>query len=984
MARHWIGCLLSANGASMGGMSAPALFDDIRNQPPCVDAAAGRRGLDALPEATRAACEPVADFLTAIFAAAPYLARLAARRPDLLAACADQPPSRLRDRILDTVRRAGGEAADAAALDIALREAKADMHLLAALADLGGVWTLQEMTGALSALADAALCAALHGHARFEAARGRIAPPADPDNPVPGLFILALGKMGARELNYSSDIDLAAFYDPARLDLPEDQDPHKRLPRLIQSVCASLQNTTGEGYVFRVDLRLRPDPGATPVAMSTGAALNYYEAMGQTWERAAWIKARASAGDRAAAEDFLDHMQPFIWRRALDFAAVDDIRGLAKQIQTVGRRAEMTAAGHDLKLGRGGIREIEFYAQVPQLVFGGREPSVRTPATLDALAALTVHEAIDEAARAELSGDYETLRAWEHRIQMRQDEPTQSLPQDDAERRAVAALAGFADLAAFDEAVVDILKRVHIRFSEQFHDEETLASSAGSLVLTGVEPTRDTLATLEKLGFKDAERTWKRLSGWASGRAKAARTARARSLLTRLAPRLVDIMAETGEPDAAFTRFAAFYESLPLGVQPLSLLINEPGLASDLIDVLTLAPRMAEDLARRPDLIDVMLDRRFSMPVAEDREQEFAARLEEAVAEEEGFEGALNAARRLVREEKFRIGVQVLRGALNAQAAGAAYAAVAEAVLKEMASAAEMETETRFGPAPGAWCVLGLGKFGGREMSADSDLDLMIVYEPDVETAPEAAAWYSRFAQRLVSALSAPTEEGGLYEVDMQLRPSGRSGPVAVQLKRFTRYYLADAWTWELMALTRARAVAGDPRFCDLVGAAADAALAHARPREMVLEDAVDMRRRLLQQTPAKSAWDLKRRPGGLVEIEFIAQALQVAHAREADIVRASTSDAFRALAAAGLLPEEEARFLSESGDLIRALYHLIRTAHGAGFDPAEASRGFSAALARAGGAESAEALADALDERCARVRMIFEARLGGVEKNRG
>jgi glutamate-ammonia-ligase adenylyltransferase len=956
------------------------LLEAMSLVPPLIDAEAGARCFEALPETARAAVAPARDFLEAVFAAAPYLARLAAQRPETLARGAEAGADVLFDEVLAQTRRLGAEAEDAAALDRGLRAAKADAHLLSALADIAGDCGVLELTGAMTRFADAATAAALHAHVRFLAARGACPAPADPDNPLPGLFLLALGKMGAGELNYSSDIDLVAFYDTGKLPLSDGEEARKRLPRLIKAIAASLQERTAEGYVFRVDLRLRPDPGATPPAVSVEAALHYYESLGQTWERAAYIKARRCAGDPEAAAEFLAELQPFIWRRALDFAAVDDIRGLARQIQTVGRRAEIEAAGHDLKLGRGGIREIEFFAQVPQLVFGGREAGLRRPATLQALEALAAQGAASAEACAELAADYLTLRAIEHRIQMRQDEDSQTLPQDDEERRAVAALDGEADLSVFDAEMVALMRRVHGRFSDQFQDDETLASSAGSFVLTGVEPTPDTVATLERLGFADPQRVWKRIQGWISGRARAARTARGRGLLTRLAPRLVDMMAGTGEPDAAFTRFAAFYESLPMGVQPLSLMVNEPGLAADLIGVITLAPRMAADLARRPDLLDIMLDRRFATPLAADAPDGFRLRLETEIDPEDGFEAALNTARRAVREERFRIGAQVLRGAADAQTAGAAFADVADAVVEAMAKAAEAETVRRFGPPPGAYCILGLGKLGGRELSADSDLDLMVVYEPDAETHPEAATWFTRFAQRFVSALSAPTEEGGLYEADMQLRPSGRSGPVAVQFKRFASYYRDDAWTWEMMALTRARPVAGDPRFCEEVMVAAEAALRHERSPDKVRADAADMRARLEREKPARSEWSLKARPGGLIDVEFIAQALQVAAAPQADVVRDNTAAALAALAHAGEIELEEARFLAESGRLYLGLAQLIRSAHGAGFDPAEASAGFADALSAAGGAEDMRDLSEQLQARCDRARALFERYLGPVK----
>lgn len=921
-----------------------------------------------LSDTDRDMLRPATPFLESVFETAPYLARLALNCADELASWTSQSGEQAMKDVLERVAEAGQSSESIEALDRSLRQAKARMHLIVAFADLSGQWPVEHVTGAVTRFADASVQACLLAHVRFGADRGQLDPPAKLENPLPGVVFLALGKMGTGELNYSSDIDLVAVYDPDVLHLPDGQEPRKRLPRLVQAVVKSLQDVTADGYVFRVDLRLRPDPGASPVIMSTEAALNYYEALGQTWERAAWIKARCCAGDQESGARYIGFMQPFIWRRALDYAAVDDVRGLARQIQTVGDRAVIRLPGHDLKLGRGGIREIEFYAQVPQLVFGGRDASVRRPGTLPALAALVERDVIDSETVASLSDDYRRLRQWEHRIQMRQDEASQTLPQRDEDRHAIARMAGFTELHDFDTEVETVLRRVHGHFSDQFQDDRSLSSECGTLILTGVEPTPDTLETLSRLGFEAPEQIWKRLNGWAAGRARAVRNARARSLFMQIAPRLVDIMASTGEPDAAMTRFAAFFESLPIGVQPLSLLTNEPALAADLIAILTMAPRMASELARRPDLLDVMLDKRFSVPLAKDTPDDFRARLEGECGQGDTYEAALNTARRLVREERFRVGTQILRGTADAQTAGAAFAAIADAAVESMAQAAEIETCRRQGEMPGRYVVLGMGKLGGRELSADSDIDLMIVYDGE----SDAAHWFTRFAQRLISALSVPTEEGGLYEVDMQLRPSGKAGPVAVQFSRFEAYYESEAWTWEMMALTRARVVAGDPELGDRVMAAAEAALARPRDRKTVLSDARDMRRRLEEAKPPRNDWDLKARPGGLQDIEFIAQALQVCAAPRADVVRNTTVSAISALVNAAAIEQEDAVHLIDSVHMILGMAQLLRSAHGSGFDPSGASANFAKSLSGLGGASDLDALQDLVSSRLEVVRGLY------------
>jgi len=935
---------------------------------PTPDLEQGRYCLGELERELQAELAPHDAFLTSVFSCAPHLSRLAQRFPDVLAQAARLPLSDILANQLAELPRIAAEASDVAELDQRLRQAKAGMHLVVGLADLGGAADVETVTGAVTDFADAAVHTALHAHTRLAAEQDHCLPVEDPDNPLPGLVILALGKMGTRELNYSSDIDLVVFYDGEQLALPESQEPRKRLPRLVQAIVKSLNDITADGYVFRTDLRLRPDPGATPVAISTDAALNYYETMGQTWERAAWIKARPCAGDRPAAETFLNFLQPFIWRRALDYAAIDDIRSLATQIQTVGRRAEIQPAGHDLKLGRGGIREIEFFAQIPQLVFGGRNKAVRVPGTLAALDRLADELAIESGTAVALSQDYRLLRSWEHRIQMRQDEPTQLLPIRYEDRLQVAHMAGFGELAEFDRAVEAVLRRVHGYFSDQFEADIPLSSRAGSLVLTGVEPEPDTLATLTELGFKRPELTWRQLNAWGAGRARAVRSTRARSLFAKLAPKLVDMIAETGEADDAFARFASFFENLPMGVQPLSLLMNEHELAGDLIGIITMAPKMATDLARRPNLLDTMLDQRFSIPLDQDPPGAALDMLRREITLDTPYEVALNTSRRVLREQKFRIGSQILRGSIEGQTAGAAYSDLAEAAIEVLADAARIETERKYGEMPGRFAVLGMGKLGGRELAADSDLDITLIYDGDEMT----QTWFSRFTQRLVSALSVPTEEGELYEIDMQLRPSGKSGPVAVQFSRFDPYYTREAWTWELMALTRARTVAGDAGLCTRIDETIEGILLRERDVETVLNDAADMRVRLQEAKPAQSVWDVKARAGGIQDIEFIAQTLQLAHARQLGGVRQSTTAAIAALGHAGILAVDDARFLIETLTRQLGMLQVLRTTHGSGFTPERASRACQAGLARTAGHQTLAELEEDLVERCGHVRTLF------------
>ncbi|PWE17041.1 glutamine-synthetase adenylyltransferase [Marinicauda salina] len=944
----------------------------ITTEPPVCDPARLERARERVGEDALKPWAEASGFIDAVLAASPYLGRLAARRAETFARLASDSPEAIAAEAC-AAARAAGEINDEAEAMAALRRAKADLHLTVALADLAGAWDLAQTTRALSDFADAAVEGALAAAARqagFDVA--------DADDPVPGFFVLALGKMGARTLNFSSDIDLVMVWEPETAAAPEGKEPRKAFSRLAQRVARLIEEPTAEGYVFRVDLRLRPDPASTPPAVSANAARRYFEALGQNWERAAYAKARPCAGDRRAAAGFLKELEPFIWRRALDYEAVADIHALARQIQAVGRRARIRAAGHDLKLGRGGIREIEFYAQVMQLVFAGRRPELRVR---DTVGALTVLKAAGIAPAEEVDAlipAYRELRAVEHRIQMLQDEQTQTLPLDDAPRAAVAALCGEADLARFDARMADLFTRVHAVFSEQFEADESLATSVGSLVLTGVEPTPDTLETLSALGFSEPERVWERLSGWAAGRVRAFRAERARALFSRLAPRLVEQIGATGDADATFARFAAFIEGLPFGVQPLALLAAEPELADELIALLALAPRLAEVLSQRPALLDIMLEPDFARPVREDVPGFAEAAFEREETRRPDFEARLNAARRVAREHKLRIGAQLVRGRATATEAGRAHAELADAAVRAMARAAEAETARRHGAPPGRWAVIGLGKFGGRELAADADLDLMVVYEPTAEASGGdkpvgAETWFTKFTQRLVSALSAPTEEGELYPVDMALRPSGSSGPIAVRLARFRDYYAEEAWTWERMAMTRARIVAHED-LSERLAAEIEAAIAGAADADRLRADATDMRARLLKQKPAGGAWDLKLREGGMTDIEFIAQTAQLVARRR---FSPETDVALVRLADAGALEAADVEALRAALEDYAAVTQLVRVAHGSGFDPDTASDPFAQRLSAAAECESLEALAAKLDDHAARVRALFVKNVG-------
>ncbi len=964
------------------------------------------------PEKQFAASAAGAALLSALGGHSPYLADLAVRESAVLMALAARGPDEAFARAIDPLARID-PATPRPALAAMLRQAKRQGALVAAVADLAGIWTLDRVTGALSDLAEAAIDAGCAHLLRDAAARGELrlngAARGEPRiaGRNSGLVVLGMGKLGGRELNYSSDVDLMVLYDPAAAAYHEDRAGAVYV-RIARDLVRLLEERTADGYVFRTDLRLRPDPAATPLAVSIPAAITYYESMGQNWERAAMIKARPVAADRAAGEAFLREIRPFVWRRHLDFAAVADIHSIKRQIHThkgaKGANATVQVEGHDVKLGRGGIREIEFTAQVLQLIWGGRDPGLRDPTTLGALVSLARAGKIDRRAAADLADAYVFLRNLEHRLQMVADRQTHRMPEDAEGVARIASFLGFPDAAAFRSAFTAHMARVERHYGRMFEDEAPLAEEQGQgdLVFTGVEDDPATIATLRRMGFANPSGVAVTVRGWHHGRTRATRSERAREVLTALMPALLAAFAKQREPDAALGRLDALFGRLSAGVQVLSLLERNPALMDRLAGVLGAAPQLADHLARHTAALEGLL------VGAGGGIGNAATTLPAQLKDARHFEEALEAARRLVHEGKFEIDAATLDGSLDADAAGEARSALADAAISSLLPHVLGAFAERNGKVKGgALAVVALGKLGGREMLPGSDLDLILIYDhaAGVETSSGRAKrggpalrelpvsqYFARLAQQVIVAINAPGAEGKLYEVDMRLRPSGSKGPVAVSLAAFQRYHAEDAWTWERMALTRARVVAGPPGLRRKVETAIRAALQRPDAAARARPDAVAMRERLLRDLPPEGPWDVKLGRGGLVEVDFISQALQLIHARDHPAVLApNTCEALRRLAAVGALSVAEANDLIAANRLWRTVSGLLRLTVGRWKDdtlPDSAASALVHACARMmPGAPPVDlaGLRTQMAQRARDVREIFERRLGrlGSHKER-
>ena len=879
---------------------------------------------------------PLARLIAGAAGSSNHLARLAQAEAEWLHSVAEQEP----EETLDTL--CTPSEGDPAKM---LRQAKQRVALLTALADLGGIWPTMQVTAALTRFADMALDHTTKHLIAAEIARGKLpATPADA-----GYVVFAMGKMGAGELNYSSDIDLICMFDETQ-HAPEDYaEVRATLIRVTKKLTQIIGAQTGDGYVFRTDLRLRPDPSTTPVCMAMEPAERYYESLGRTWERSAFIKARPCAGDIAAGEAFLDRLRPFVWRRYLDFAAIRDVRDMMHRIRDhKGLSGPIEAADHDVKLGRGGIREIEFYAQTRQLIAGGRDASLRTRGTLDALNALERAGHIPPGTAETLTGHYTALRDIEHRIQMLDDAQTHTVPRNTDALKRLAALCGCDDTGAFLKALTERLVAVHaICMPPEAEDERPQAqfeTDGGTRQITDAWPNLPAL-----------------------------RSPRAEALFHRLAPGILKRLSGAADPHAALVHFDSFLRGLPAGVQVFSLFEARPALQDLLVEICATAPALARYLGRHASVLDAVLDREFfaELPELDAMERSLMMALNDA----DDYEAKLDATRRWQKEVHFRIGVHLLRGIADGHSAEKAYSDLAQCCIAALLPLVIEEQAPRHGAPPGAGAVvLGMGKLGSFEMTASSDLDLIMLYDADagdMSDGPDPLAapqYYAKLTKRLITALTAPTSEGTLYEVDMRLRPSGKQGPVATSLAAFRRYQSREAWTWEHLALTRARPVAGPPEVQEEAAQAVAQVIALPHDAQKVRADTADMRRRLMEAHRPGSIWKVKQGPGRLLDIDLFLQAgCLLTSACNADIADLVLHD---------WLNQEEAACIAQTRKLMSTLQAIGRVALDGEFDPNRAGPALIEVLLAQTGFDDLDALRTELESRIDTVSALISDRL--------
>jgi len=876
-----------------------------------------------------------------IFSNSPFLTECAIKSIAFTLDLIKQGPDVQYIHIMDSLKENRKKTVNMNDLSKILRVAKQHVALTVAVADMTGTWPLEKITRTLSDFASLALSLSASHLLRDAAEKGafKLRDTLNPENQS-GLIILAMGKLGAYELNYSSDIDIIVMYDPDRIITDQPEKLQNHFIRLTRGLVQLMDERTINGYVFRTDLRLRPDPGATPIAVSVLAAETYYESLGQNWERAAMIKARPVAGDLDAGRAFLETLKPFIWRKYLDFAAIQDIHSIKRQINTKQGGTEVKVMGHNIKLGIGGIREIEFFAQTQQLIWGGKDDRLRSPSTMQTIKTLTGLGLCTKKTRDQLTAAYEFLRKTEHRLQMINDEQTQTLPETETGLNQFSVFMNYISTESFTETLIKHLQHVRVNYRQLFEEADSLVpigDRSGNLMFTGIEADPDTIHTLNSMGFSEAATVDRTIRAWHHGRHRAVRSARSREILTEITPTLLHAICKASDPDQVFLRFDDFLAKLPAGVQLFSMFKANPELLSLVSDILGSAPRLGTHLSRHPAVLDYVLAADFFNTPADKSalKTEYQLILDEAPY----FEDMLDRTRRFVHDKHFQIGVQQLKQHLPSSDASRALCAVTDVVLTGLSAKVLEEFASVHGYIPGAsQAIIALGKLGSLEMTAASDLDLVFLYQtPDHITSSNGdkplspALYFARLSQRLINALTAETNAGKLYEIDMRLRPSGNSGPIATSFDAFVRYHKDQSWTWEHMALTRARIITGNTKFTKQINQEIQRILCRERDNDTLSKDVRDMRARLAKEKPTSCFLSLKFFPGGLLDIEFIVQYLVLKYAYSfPDIITSGIEATLEKLHEYDLITSLQLKQLSSANQLWQSILgHLTLTIDG-------------------------------------------------------
>ncbi|MCC6502930.1 MAG: bifunctional [glutamate--ammonia ligase]-adenylyl-L-tyrosine phosphorylase/[glutamate--ammonia-ligase] adenylyltransferase [Deltaproteobacteria bacterium] len=864
--------------------------------------------------------------------------------------------------------------------------------------DLLRLSTLEETTRELSDLASASLDAAVNfSIERLKAAHGSpLYIDHDGAEKEAGLTVIGMGKLGGRELNFSSDIDIIYIYssDKGETTGVEGKDGsaialHAFFVKASTMATKLISNVTEDGFVFRVDLDLRPEGRSGDAANSLRSAEVYYESWGQMWERAAMIKARPVAGSRSLGEEFLSMIRPFVFRKYLDFTAIEEIKSMKEKIDLSLLRRNPDAI--DVKLGAGGIREIEFFCQALQLIHAGKDTLIRERNTLKTLRALLTRKYIKEEEESSLRQAYIFLRDLEHRIQIVEGRQSQAIPPSPEALEKLARMMGFSDTDEkkagefFWEEYRRTTHTVHEIFRSLFYaSEETIDAPAHIRVLLSPDlPPVDGQEMLSELGFKDAETAWKNITHLREGPSFVHLSAKARVILQKLGPRFLERASRSPDPDRALAHLDRFISSIGARTTFYSLLLENPGVMDELIKVMGTSVFLSRDLIEHPESLDILLSNELSIPCKR-KEDILSAFLLEASSGKD-YETKLDTIRRLKSQELFRIGMNDIAGALTLRQVSNQMTFIAEAALEAAITLAKDELSERYGECPtGSFSVIGLGKLGGRELIYGSDLDILFVYSdsPDGHTTgPKEISsheYFVKLGQRIISVLTLRTKEGFVFNVDARLRPSGSAGVLVVSEEALLKYHSGATQVWERQALTKARAVAGDITFGkNIVKKLWDELYA----RELGPADIDEMLRirgRMEVEIAKEDStrYNIKTGEGGIVDCEFLVQALQLRWGgSKKGLQTPYTLKALSRLGREGLLTIEERSAVQKAYSFMRSIETRQRIVH----DRPEgylyrASEELHALARRLGytGSDAGEKLLKAYAEHAERVRKIY------------
>lgn len=882
------------------------------------------------------------ELLEPVFSCSPYLTKLFFKYPEFSYKLLQQKPEELTTEIFTHLTSSLKQITSIDQLMKLLRIAKAHMALTLGFADLSAIWTLDKITKNLSDFAEISLNLTVNFLIDEALKSGQLSHHEDQQkydifkaSQKSGYVILAMGKLGGFELNYSSDIDLIVLFDKDIIKYSGRKSSQDFFIKLTKKMVKIMSDRTEDGYVFRTDLNLRPDPGATPVALSMEGAEVYYQSVGLNWERAAMIKARPVAGDIKAGYEFLERIRGFVWRKHLDYAALDDIHAMKKLIHKHHSHGQIKLAGHDLKLGRGGIREIEFFAQIHQLISGGREIALRIAPTCLALKALTRAGKLSNEDNQILQKSYIYLRTLEHRLQMINDEQTHEIPTSDLEIERIMKFMGYATMVDFNKELLEHLNAVHIIFNALLRDNRQTDDSHedNSLIFPPDSYNADTLMAIEQAGFGETKKIYDLIQNWQLGRYRACRTDRARLLLKQLIPDILKAFGSYNDPDGGLVKFDDFLSRLPSGVQLFSFIKAQPWLLDLLAQIIGIAPFLSNQLSRRPLLLDSVLSTNYfdKKPQLDKLE----ANLNEQMIMSRDFQDTLDITRKWAGEGKFLLGLQLLRGNCDVVCFGKSLSYIAQLTLIALLDDVKKEFAIKHGIIENSSiAILAMGKLGGYEFTTTSDVDMILIYDAaDMDVLSNGSKqltvnhYYARLCQNFINSVSALTAEGKLYEIDMRLRPSGTAGPLAVSIESFNDYQNGQAWTWEHMALIRGRVIYGPKSLKEKIEKCIINTLSNKkRDQENLLFQVDKMRKKLIDNFPTKNIWSMKHMRGGIIDIEFICQYLLLKHgAKHPKILVKNTLDQISALIENKILSKNEGEKLYRSCFTLQSIQAMLR-----------------------------------------------------------